>query len=166
MVQSIAGLFTRRSDAEMALQDLLKQGIRADTITLIAIAEYSPASPTEHLERDEATTAVVGSRLAGLIEATTLVLSNIGFLIAGPLATTLGAAGSKAEEKEGDKTTQLEQLLMRGGLIEEQASAYAYGIRQGRSLVAVAADDHQRELIADILRWHKGSRLDIHHRNE
>jgi hypothetical protein len=61
-----------------------------------------------------------------------------------------------------DQDVQLRQILQAAGLIEGQVEVYAQEIRQGRTLLAVSADDEQRDRVADVLYHRGGEHLGFH----
>ena len=149
-MQTIAGIFTSRADAERTAADFRAIGIAPERITVL-----SPGSPTDRLPTDEGeapgTGAAIGAVVGGatgtavglpLGAAITFLLPGIGPVIAlGVLGAALfGAGGAVAG-------SALEQSLVTG-VPRDDRSAYEAALRRGRSVLVALEEDPARAVEA------------------
>jgi hypothetical protein len=149
-MQTIAGIFTSRADAERTAADFRAIGIAPERITVL-----SPGSPTDRLPTDEGeapgTGAAIGAVVGGatgaalglpLGAAITFLLPGIGPVIAlGVLGAALFGAGGAAAG------SALEQSLVTG-VPHDDRLAYEAALRRGRSVLVALEDDPARAIEA------------------
>lgn len=140
---TVVGVFDRRSDANEAIDDLVRAGFRNDQIGVVTSDSQRPTSTTT----DEAETraaesgvagAIAGAGIGGLVGLGVLAgaIPVIGPAIAaGTLATILtNAAGGAA-------IIGIAGALMGWGVPEEHARFYEEEVYAGRIVVTVHAED-------------------------
>src|SRR5262245_57787382 len=145
-MQTIAGIFRSRADAERTAALLRALGIAPERITVL-----SPGSPTDRVPTDEGeapgTGAAIGAVVGGatgaavglpLGAAATFLVPGIGPVIAlGVLGAALFGAGGAAAG------SALEQSLVTG-VPRDDRLAYEAALRQGRSVLVALEDDPTR----------------------
>jgi hypothetical protein len=145
-MQTIAGIFASRADAERTAARLRAIGVAQERITVL-----SPGSPTERLPTDEGeapgTGAAIGAVVGGatgaavglpLGAAATFLIPGIGPVIAlGVLGAALFGAGGAAAG------SALEQSLVTG-VPRDDRLAYEAALRRGRSVLVALEDDPTR----------------------
>ena len=93
---------------------------------------------------------------------TTLVVPGIGILLGAATAVAaLGIAAANSDTVAYDRQVELEHVLVKLGFIPEQARGYADDVRQGRTLLAVDAQEEQTDLIADLMHRYGGQKLEF-----
>ena len=142
-MQTVAGVFTRRADAERAASGLEAIGIPRDRITLLAPGADARQVPTDEGERPgtgAALGAVVGSSTGAAIgfplgAAVTLLVPGVGAVIASGLigAVLFGAGGAAVG-------ATLEESLVTG-LPRDELFVYEDALRHGRSVVVALVED-------------------------
>jgi hypothetical protein len=145
-MQTVAGTFVRRSDAERGAAALEAVGIPRDRITLLA-----PGADARRLPRDEgeqpgmgaAIGAVVGGAAGAAVgfplgAAVTLLVPGVGPVIASGLigAVLLGAGGAAVG-------ATLEESLV-AGLPRDEVFVYEDALRRGHAVVVALAEDVER----------------------
>lgn len=156
MASTIVGLFDTFPAAQSAVQDLVSTGIPREEISLTsnnATGEHALEGHGNHAGSGAATGAGIGAVVGGiggvLAGIGMLAIPGIGpILAAGPIAAALAGAGI------GAVAGGLLGALVGMGIPEEDAHAYAEGVRRGGTLVTVAADDAQAGPVSDILNRH------------
>src|SRR5262245_10752468 len=145
-MQTIAGIFESRADAEGTAASLRVIGVAPERITVLC-----PGSPTDRLPTDEGeapgTGAAIGAVVGGatgaalglpLGAAVTFLLPGIGPVIAlGVLGAALFGAGGAAAG------SALEQSLVTG-VPRDDRLAYETALRAGRSVLVALEDDPTR----------------------
>ena len=165
MTKSVAGLFPRHEDADRAVRALADEGIPHDDISVLGVDPRGVEQETKEVGADEVVRAGASAGLVGIAGVTAFALPGIGpMLAAGPLAAAFGLTGGEPTEEEQEKA-RLEGALVRAGLMEAQAQAYADGVRQGHTLVAVEVDDEQSGRVADIFTDSEGFKIEVRRRD-
>jgi hypothetical protein len=138
-MQSVAGVFVRRADAERAAASLESLGIPRDRITLL-----TPGSDARHVPTDEGERAGMGAALGGVTgaavgfplgAAVSLLIPGVGVVIASGLigAVLLGAGGAAVG-------ATLEESLVTG-LPRDELFVYEDALRRGHSVVIALVED-------------------------
>ena len=162
MASTIVGLFDTFPAAQSAVQDLVSAGIPREEISLTsnnATGEHTLEGHGNHAGSGAATGAGIGAVIGGvggvLAGIGMLAIPGIGpILAAGPIAAALAGAGI------GAVAGGLLGALVGMGIPEEDAHAYAEGVRRGGTLVTVAADDAHAGPVSDILNRHGAVDID------
>jgi uncharacterized membrane protein len=161
MNKTVLGLFTRREDAERAIEILKDDDYDAKDISIVLkdtneakeISENTGAGVAEGAVSGATTGAIIGG-LAGLLAS--FVIPGLGaFFIGGPIAAALGLGGAAATTVSGAATGALAGGLLGGlmnfGMSEDQAKVYEERIQSGAILVAVPARRGEERIIEQIL---------------
>ena len=160
--KTITAFFDRYEDASEAVRRLEAAGISHRNISLIASNEgdrYSSHASrtfdgTNHHDDDVSDGAGTGATVGTLAGGGAGLLAGLGMLAipglgpvvaAGWLVSTLVGAGA------GAAVGGLAGALVDAGVDENDAHAYAEGIRRGGALVTVRASDAEVDRIVDIL---------------
>ncbi|HET7342637.1 MAG TPA: hypothetical protein VFL90_14335 [Methylomirabilota bacterium] len=142
-MQTVAGTFTTRADAERAVAHLDTLGIPRDRITLLSPGSDPRRVPTdegEHPGTGAAIGAVVGGATGAAVgfplgAAVTMMIPGIGPIIAsGIIGALLFGAGGAAVG------ATLEESLV-AGLPRDELFVYEDALRRGRSVVIALAED-------------------------
>ena len=146
-MQTVAGTFATRADAERAAAQLEALGVPRDRITLLSPgAEAQKAVPVDDGERPgvgRAIGAVVGAGTGAAVgfplgAAVTMMIPGIGPIIAsGIIGALLFGAGGAAVG------ATLEESLV-AGMPRDDLFLYEDALRRGRSLVIALVDDDAR----------------------
>lgn len=162
----MVGLFDTFGEAQRAVEDLLRYGMRREDISLLARDEHGDTSREHAIGATGAAEGVgagaVGGSLAGgalglLIGTGLLVIPGIGpVLAAGPLAAAIGSATAAVGVTAlgagiGAAAGGLMGSLIGAGISEEDAQTYVEGVRRGGTLVSVGIADHERDDVRQIL---------------
>lgn len=151
-MNTVAGIFHSRQEAERAVENLRAAGIVEDNISLLA-----PGETEAQIESDVATSETeqpgMGKALGGTVggalgvaggmhlgaAAASLFVPGVGPIIAAGIlgAALLGAGGAAAGVFAGG---EMEAGLAKG-LPHDELYVYEDALRQGRSVVLVATDD-------------------------
>jgi hypothetical protein len=141
-MQTVAGVFTGRADAERAAAALESLGIHRDRITVLTPGSDSRRAPTDEGERPGVGAAIgaVAGAVAGvpLGAAITLLIPGVGPVIATSLigAVLLGAGGAAVG-------ATLEESLV-NGLPRDELFVYEDALRRGHSVVLALVEDDAR----------------------
>jgi hypothetical protein len=145
-MQTIAGIFTSRAEAERTAHLLEAIGIPPSRITVLSPGSATDRLPTDHGEA-QGTGAAIGAVVGGatgaavglpLGAAITFLVPGIGPVIAlGMLGAALFGAGGAAAG------SALEQSLVTG-VPRDDRLAYEAALRRGRSVLVVLEDDAAR----------------------
>lgn len=138
----VIGLFDSYKNADQAINNLESEGIDRNSISIISRKDsvegyFDEASDeTSGVEAGLAGGAAIGG-IAGLLTGiAALAIPGIGpVLTAGTLATALGSAAAGAGI--GAATGGLLGALIDAGVPENEASAYAEGVKRGGILISV-----------------------------
>jgi len=135
---AVVGVFHNRTDADRAVDELIRDGYKRDQIGVVA--REVKGVVIERVDDDEddgegvAVGAIAGASVAGLVSLGISygVIPVIGPVLAvGPLAAALISAAS------GAVAAGLIGALMDAGLSEEEAAFYESEVREGRYVVTV-----------------------------
>lgn len=164
MESTIVAIYDTLTDAEAAIQDLIKSGYDRSKISLVAndtLEEYTPLLRGDI--HDE--TAKVGSGIGAVVGGLGGVLLGLGaltipgigpILAAGPLAAALGGlVGAGTGAVAGGALGALADALADSGMPEEEARFYAESLRRGGTLVVVQSQTFDSQDIRDILARHR-----------
>jgi len=153
-MQTVAGTFATRADAERAAAHLDTLGIPRDRITLL-----SPGTDTRRVPTDEGERPGTGAAIGGVVGAATgaavgfplgaaitMMIPGIGPIIAsGIIGALLFGAGGAAIG------ATLEESLV-AGLPRDELFLYEDALRRGRSVViALVEDDHRAQAARNAL---------------
>lgn len=151
-METVAGIFRSRADAERAVEGLRSTGVGEDRISLLAPGTTSgeleaavPTTETEQPGMGGALGGTVGGALgvAGGLHlgaaAASLFIPGVGPVFAAGLigAALLGAGGAAAGAAAGEKMEE----GVAGGLPHDELYVYEDALRQGRTVVIAVADD-------------------------
>ena len=151
---TIAGLFERYEDADLAVTQLNEKGFGKDDINVVA-----PESKVGHkftgkedaIEDTTATGALVGGLAGLLVGIGAILIPGVGpILTAGALATALGSTAVGAGI--GAAAGGFRGVLEESGIPEAEAIVLEDGIRNGGILVTVIAEGDQIRQVQDIMR--------------
>ena len=145
-MQTVAGVFARRADAERAAAQLEAIGIARDRITLITPGGDARQVPTDEGEQPGMGTAlgaVVGAATGAAVgfplgAAVTLLIPGVGPVIASGLigAVLLGVSGATVG-------ATLEESLI-AGMPRDELFVYEDALRRGQTLVVALVEDDDR----------------------
>lgn len=159
MFRLVSGVFQDRQGADAAVAALVGAGIPAERIALI-VRDAEGAVPfhpdaTDSPEVKAEIGAAVGAG-AGLLAGLAMVaIPGVGPVIgAGWIATALAAALT------GGFAGGTVAAFMSGGLTQEEAHAYTEALMGGMNIVAVKADDRERQSVETIFRRHNAGDLE------
>lgn len=153
-METIAGIFFTREDAERAVNRVMSQGVPEERIVLLTpgtsgdeIRTAVPTTETEQPGMGKAMGAAVGGAMgvaggASLgAAAATLMVPGVGPVIAAGLlaAAVLGAGGAVAGMAIGET---LEEAIAKG-LPHGELYIYEDALRRGRSIVIAFIDDEE-----------------------
>jgi hypothetical protein len=135
MAKTVIGLLQNRTEANNVIQELLKSGFRKKDIGLISPDDdISPVAKA--VTKDMAKGAAVGALTGLVLAATTMMIPAFGpLLVAGPAATLVAGI------TYGGLAGGIIGTLISKGVPEDQAHAYAEGVRRGATLITINADD-------------------------
>jgi hypothetical protein len=169
MPPTVVGLFDTVEHAQQTVQDLLDNGVPRADISLVTrnTRDASPLAPsTQAADAADRVAAgafgggVLGGVLGVLVGVSGLAIPGIGpVLAAGPLASAIGSALAGAGI--GAVSGGLLGALSAAGVPEEQAHAYAEGVRRGGSLVAVTTDAILGSAVYDLMQRHGVVDIDV-----
>lgn len=155
-METVAGIFRSRADAEKAVQQLHSDGIRNDRIALLApgddddqIEDEVVVSDTEQPGMGQAMGGAVGGAMGAAGGATlgaaaaSLLVPGVGPVIAGTIlgAAILGVGGAAAGVAAGEA---MEESLVEG-LPRDEVYVYEDALNRGRSVVIAFADTEDVE---------------------
>jgi hypothetical protein len=140
MATLVTALFRNATQAEAAVDALIKRGYTRDDISVvmsdatkskqIAIVQGNKAA--EGTGIGSAVGGVVGATIAAIAAVgTSLALPGLGLVIAGPIAAALAGAGA------GGATGGIIGALVGAGIPEHRAAVYDAGLKEGGILVGV-----------------------------
>lgn len=142
MATLVTALFNNNTQAEAAVDALIKRNYSRDDISVI----MSDATRNKHFAIEGGNKATdgtgIGSAVGGVIGATiaaiaavgtSLALPGLGIIIAGPIVAALAGAGA------GGATGGIIGALVGAGIPEHRANVYDAGVRQGGVLLGVEA---------------------------
>lgn len=164
-MQTLVALYHNFSDAQSAVDELVRSGVDRSMISLVAnnvtgeYSNYVNSNASDYDDSDDAVTsddgAAFGAASGGIIGALAglgaLAIPGIGPVIAaGPLiaALTGGAVGALAGAPTGGLVAG---LIKTHNVDAEDAEVYAEGVRRGQTLLTVQVDDASVSNTRDIL---------------
>ncbi|HMQ33997.1 MAG TPA: hypothetical protein PKD53_24910, partial [Chloroflexaceae bacterium] len=166
MARTLVGMFDTFGEAQNAVHDLVRFGVRREDISLVARDEHGASGEAHEVGGTTAAEgagagavggSVVGGALGLLIGAGLLVIPGIGpVLAAGPLAAAVGSTAAAVGATAlgaglGAAAGGLLGSLMGAGIAEDEAQAYVEGVRRGGTLVSVNAADTEVDDVRQIL---------------
>jgi hypothetical protein len=135
MAKTVIGLVQDRAEARKVIDDLLKSGFRKKDIGVISPQEDFD-DMAKAVTKDMAGGAAVGALTGLVLAATTMMIPAFGpLLVGGPAATLVAGAAY------GGLAGGIIGTLISKGVPEDQAHAYAEGVRRGGTLITVHAED-------------------------
>lgn len=186
-MSEVVALFSNRSEAERATDELLARGYDAERIGYldrhrdehgeivvdegyVADEGYEDSDVVDEATKGAAGGAVGGAAVgagAGLLASAGLLLvPGLGpFLAAGTLAGTLGAAavGAAGGGVVGGAAGAIIGATEDGDHADHETSRfYREGVTQGRALVSVETDEAETTEVADLLRASGAERVDVY----
>jgi hypothetical protein len=169
MPPTVVGLFDTIEQAQQTVQDLLDNGVPSADISLVmrnardAPPEAPGSNAVDAADRVAAGAlggGVLGGVLGVLVGVSGLAIPGIGpVLAAGTLATAISSALAGASL--GAVSGGLLGALTAAGVPEEQAHAYAEGVRRGGTLVAVTTDAILGSAVYDLMQRHGVVDIDV-----
>ena len=148
MTETITGLFEAYQEAETAVRDLEAAGVPHKDISLVANDTHGEHAKTAKMASKAGEDAGKGAGLGAAIGGAGGLLAGLGVLAvpglgpvvaAGWLVSTIAAAVGGAAI--GGAAGGIVGALTKAGVSEEDAHAYAEGVRRGGSLVTARVDD-------------------------
>ena len=151
-METVAGIFRSRADAERAIEGLRSAGLKDEHMNLL-----TPGTPTEEIEAAVPTTETeqpgMGGALGGTVggalgvagglhlgaAAASLFVPGVGPVLAAGLigAALLGAGGAAAGAAAGEKM----EANIAGGLPHDELFVYEDALRKGHTVIIAIADD-------------------------
>jgi hypothetical protein len=153
MKSTIAALFDDYDDAVEAVGRLNAAGIPDADISLVSGSEKHRSS-TRSDDDDTVSDAGKGAAIGGTIGGGAGLLAGLGLLAIpglGPVVAAGWLASTLAGLAAGAATGGLVGALVDAGLPENEAHAYAEGVRRGATMVSVRVDEAQAQRALDIL---------------
>lgn len=147
MSRLIAALFKARSNANDAVDQLLRAGFTQSNISMLMSEttrgrEFTVTTETKASEGAAAGAAVggvLGAIVAALVAVGSLAVPGIGIVAAGPIVAALAGLGA------GGAAGGLVGALVGLGVPEHEAKYYSEKVADGGIVVGVyASDDHAR----------------------
>ena len=160
-MNTVAGIFAARADAERAIENLRAIGLTEDNINLLSPGrteqqiENVPTTETEQPGMGNAVGGVVGGAMGAAggmtlgAAAASLLVPGVGPIMAAGLigAALFGAGGVAAGMAAGGA---LEGEIAQG-LPHDEVFVYEDALRQGRTVLIVSAEDEQAESVRKAL---------------
>lgn len=152
-METVAGIFRSRADAEQAVKQLHSSGFRNDRIALLTnndqIEDEVPVTDTEQPGMGQAMGGAVGGAMGAAGGATlgaaaaSLLVPGVGPVIAGTIlgAAILGVGGAAAGVAAGEA---MEESLVEG-LPRDEVYVYEDALERGRSVVIAFAETEEAE---------------------
>jgi hypothetical protein len=156
MAKTVIGLVENRNEARKVVEELLQAGFRKREIGVIA-SDDVPAE-FKAVAKDAGKGAAVGALTGLVLAATTMIVPGFGpLLVAGPAAALVAGLAY------GGLAGGIIGTLISKGVPEDEAHAYAEGLRRGGTLVTVHAEtDRLAQRAVEIMATHGA--LDIEER--
>lgn len=151
----VTALFKNKTQAEAAVDSLIKRGYTRDDISVI----MSDSTHNKHFAIEDGNKAAAGTGVGGAIGGvvgatlaaiaavgTSLALPGLGLVVAGPIAAALAGAGA------GAATGGIIGALVGAGIPEHRAKVYDAGVREGGILVGVESkSDNDTKNLEELL---------------
>lgn len=158
---TLVGVFTNQSDAQAAIRDLKRMGVRDDQIGVVSPHTTkvgdTPAEGGDNMMAEGAAVGAATGAGVGALWALGIAagaLPAIGPVVAGGLLASVLASAAG-----GAATAGLIGALIGLGVSEDDATFYEGEVKSGRTLVTVRDAERSSE-VAGVLRNHGG--YDIH----
>ena len=153
MSKLITGIFTSRSRAEQAVDELMRAGFAPEDVSLLMsestrgreFAVKRSTKAPEGAATGAAIGGVLGAVAAGLAAVGTIAVPGLALVAAGPLVAALAGLGA------GAAAGGLTGALLGLGIPEHEAKFYANEIERGGILVGVYSHKDRIEVARDIL---------------
>ncbi len=163
MTRTIVGLFDTRNAAEQVVSALNDRGFVYDDIGLVTQDGAASADPAAGAGIGAASGGALGGVLGLLVGIGALAIPGIGPIVAaGPLAAALGVTGASTLIGAGVGAASGGMLgaLTGLGLNDNDASAYAEGVRRGGTLVTANVDDGRIDEALAIFNGHGAANIE------
>lgn len=154
MTRTITALFDDYDDAVDAVRRLKQAGIPDAQMSVVSGSEQHRSSTRTDADDDTVSDTGKGAAIGGAIGGGAGLLAGLGMLAIpglGPVVAAGWLASTLAGLAAGATTGGLIGALVDSGLSEDEAHAYAEGIRRGGTMVSVRADDALAPKAVDIL---------------
>ena len=154
MKRTITALFDDYDDAVEAVSQLRQAGITDADIGLMSGSEKHRSSVRSDADDDTVSDAGKGAAIGGAIGGGAGLLAGLGMLAIpglGPVVAAGWLASTLAGLAAGAATGGVVGALVDAGVSEDQAHAYAEGIRRGGTMVTVRVDESLADPALDIL---------------
>ena len=154
MTRTITALFDDYDDAVDAVRRLKQAGIPDAQMSVVSGSEKHRSSTRSDRDDDTVSDAGKGAAIGGAIGGGAGLLAGLGMLAIpglGPVVAAGWLASTLAGLAAGATTGGLIGALVDTGLSEDEAHAYAEGIRRGGTMVSVRVDDALAQRAIDIL---------------
>lgn len=171
MANLVLGVFSEKSSAEDALQELEAHGYNPKDISIV-MKDTNESRAVDDTGTNLAEGAVSGAATGGLIGGLAGLLIGVGaiavpgigaLLIGGPLAAALGLTGAAATTVSGAVTGALAGGLVGAlvglGVPEEEAREYEERIKSGAILIAVPQKTEKTDEVREILEEHGADKI-------
>jgi hypothetical protein len=153
MSKLITGIFTSRTRAEQAVDELMRTGFSPEDVSLLMsestrgreFAIKRSTKAPEGAATGAAIGGVIGAVAAGLAAVASITVPGLAIVAAGPLVAALAGLGA------GAAAGGLTGALIGLGVPENEAKFYAKEIEKGGILVGVYAHDDKVEVARDVL---------------
>jgi hypothetical protein len=153
MKRTITALFDDYDDAVEAVRQLKEAGITDADISLVSGSEKHRSATSSETD-DAISDAGKGAAIGGAIGGGAGLLAGLGMLAIpglGPVVAAGWLASTLAGLAAGAATGGLVGALVDAGVPEDEAHAYAEGIRRGGTMVTARVDESLADPALDIL---------------
>jgi hypothetical protein len=154
MTRTMTALFDDYDSAVEAVRRLKQAGIPDAQISMVSGSEKHRSLTRSDRDDDTVSDAGKGAAIGGAIGGGAGLLAGLGMLAIpglGPVVAAGWLASTLAGLAAGATTGGLIGALVDTGLSEDEAHAYAEGIRRGGTMVSVRVDDALAQRALDIL---------------
>jgi hypothetical protein len=155
MTRTITALFDGYDEAVDAVRRLKQAGIPDAQMSVVSGSEEHRSSTRSDADDDDTVSDTgKGAAIGGAIGGGAGLLAGLGMLAIpglGPVVAAGWLASTLAGLAAGATTGGLVGALVDSGLSEDEAHAYAEGIRRGGTMVSVRVDDALAQRALDIL---------------
>ena len=154
MKRTITALFDDYDDAVEAVRQLREAGITDADISFVSGSEKHRSATRSDVDDDAVSDTGKGAAIGGVIGGGAGLLAGLGMLAIpglGPVVAAGWLASTLAGLAAGAATGGLVGALVDAGVPEDEAHAYAEGIRRGGTIVTVRVDESLADPALDIL---------------
>src|SRR5689334_22312330 len=154
MTRTITASFDDYDDAVEAVGKLKQAGFPDAQMSMVSGSEKHRSATGSDRDDDNVSDTGKGAAIGGAIGGGAGLLAGLGMLAIpglGPVVAAGWLASTLAGLAAGATTGGLVGALVDTGLSEDEAHAYAEGIRRGGTMVSVRVDDDQAQRAFDIL---------------